>query len=93
MLILSQDKSMIINFDRIINIYVEKNKINYQCPDIEDFWGTIGKYETEERAKEVLKEIAYFYSRADYNTKPVSFEQGLIAILSRHYGMFVMPEK
>ncbi len=62
MIIVNQDKTVIINFDKVSNIYVQKNRIEYQCPYIEDFYGVLGFYKTEERAKEVLKEIIAEYS-------------------------------
>ena len=64
MIIVSQDKSEIVNFDRINYIQVSKIdksksviEINYADMD----WKTVVKYETEERAKEVLQEILEFY--------------------------------
>ncbi|MBR3697574.1 MAG: hypothetical protein IKM97_04880 [Clostridia bacterium] len=61
MLILSQDKKNVINFDKVSNIWVEQTRVKYQCPDIEDFWGTLGEYENEERAEQVLIEIIERY--------------------------------
>lgn len=59
MIIVNQDKTEIYNFNEIFKLYVydcfyiraEKSSDNM----ISDF---LGKYETEERAKEVLQEIA-----------------------------------
>lgn len=63
MIILSQNKKNIINFDRVSNIWIEEKTVKYQCPDIEDFWGKLGNYATEKRAKEVLQEIVNTYVR------------------------------
>lgn len=59
MLIISQDKSEIINFDKVQNIYVSGRfiSLNFELNNNE----VIGTYETEERAKEVLEEIVKTY--------------------------------
>lgn len=58
MIIVSQDKEEIVNFDTINSLWI--------CPDSEgrftieataDTNATLGYYKTEERAKEVLQEI------------------------------------
>lgn len=71
MIIISQDKNTIVNFDNVSEIRVKydgtivmfDNTYDNQndCSDI------LGKYETEERAKEVLQEII----RALIETKKV----------------------
>lgn len=66
MIIVSQDKKGIINFDNLVSVYViesyeakekglEKYNIDFATTDEINF--VIGTYETEERAKEVLQEI------------------------------------
>ena len=59
MIIVSQDKEEIVNFDKVESIWI--------CPDEEGRFtieatahtnATLGAYDTEERAKEVLREIA-----------------------------------
>lgn len=79
MIIISQNKENIINFENVINIEIEKNDYKLDFKDI----GTdihvvlsqtrsivawfcnksiiLGTYSSQERAKEVLKEIAKFY--------------------------------
>ena len=69
MIIVSQDKRTIVNFDNLktieldretnftaINIFRETNEVETGVCDL-----YIGKYETEERAKEVLDEIGEQY--------------------------------
>ena len=58
MIIVSQDKTLIVNFENIIDIWIEEGNtifftpvVNIQGIDI------LGKYETEKRAQEVLQEI------------------------------------
>lgn len=64
MIIVSQDKMEIFNFDRIKNIWIDDNVLDKTdtefeiCADGE----TLGYYDTEERAKEVLQEIVGKYS-------------------------------
>lgn len=70
MIIVNQNKSGIVNFDRINYIQVskidKKNKsvieINYADTD----WKVVAEYKTEERAKEVLQEIIKAYKETNY---------------------------
>lgn len=70
MIIVSQDKETIVNFDKVTSIYViedydskkediEKYNIDYSTD--EDINFVIGQYKTKERAKEVLQEIIKSY--------------------------------
>ena len=69
MIIVSQDKKKIINFERITEIIASGTKILVRddifLPEGEE----IAKYETEERAKEVLQEIVSKYKTTLYNSK------------------------
>lgn len=78
MIIVSQDKKEIINFDNLVSVYViesyeakekglEKYNIDFATTDEINF--VIGTYETEERAKEVLQEIISKYKTTLYNSK------------------------
>ena len=78
MIIVSQDKKMIINFNSIVSIYVIKNYVSeekgYQGYNIdfatnEEINFVLATYDTEERAKEVLQEIISKYKTTLYNTK------------------------
>lgn len=64
MIIVSQDKSEIINFDKVQNIYVSGRFISlyFELNNNE----VIGTYKTEERAKEVLQEILEAYKNCNY---------------------------
>lgn len=63
MIIVSQNKALIVNFDNVnfIDVDIEDDEfvveINYGNSD----WENIGWYKTEERAKEVLQEIVGKY--------------------------------
>ena len=70
MIIVSQDKNMIINFNSIVSTYVIKNYVseekgykgyNIDFATNEEINFVLATYKTEERAKEVLKEIWKFY--------------------------------
>ena len=66
MIIVSQDKKKIINFERITEITVSGTGIlvgdDVFIPKAEE----VGKYESEERAKEVLQEIIKAYKETNY---------------------------
>ena len=68
MIIISQDRAEIINFDNTLNIalYEDDDDKGWQiyagmkAPD--DNYRILGYYQTEERAKEVLKDISVRYT-------------------------------
>lgn len=66
MIIVSQDKEKIVNFDNLTQVYITQDEeetayfIRYETVD--SLYDDLGKYETEERAKEVLQEITQKYS-------------------------------
>ena len=70
MIIVSQDKTKIVNFDNLTQIYITQdeeetaNFIRYESVD--SLYEDLGEYKTEERAKEVLAEIIKSYR--DYRT-------------------------
>lgn len=81
MLILSQDKKEIVNFDNITNIFILNN--NIKCMLTNEGETYIGVYDTEKRAKEVLQEILKFYKATEtFKTisNRISDEVGAIAI-------------
>ena len=61
MIIVSQDKTKIVNFDNLTQIYITRDEeetatfIRYETVD--SLYDDLGEYKTEERAKEVLQEI------------------------------------
>ena len=68
MIIVSQDKTKIVNFDNLIQIYItqdeEETAYFIRCETVDSLYDDLGKYETEERAKEVLKEISRQYENS-----------------------------
>lgn len=69
MIIESQDKTKIVNFDNLTQIYITQDEeetatfIRYETVD--SLYDDLGEYKTEERAKEVLQEIIGFYKKTD----------------------------
>ena len=65
MIIVSQDKTKIVNFDNLIQIYITQdeeetaNFIRYESVD--SLYEDLAEYDTEERAEEVLRDIAHWY--------------------------------
>lgn len=61
MIIVSQDKEKIVNFDNLTQLYITQDKeetayfIRFET--VYSLYDDLGEYETEERAKEVLQEI------------------------------------
>lgn len=68
MIIISQDKKAIHNFDNIISIQVEEEsngKYKIIVYDAINDNTSLGDYKTEERAKEVLNEISIAYANME----------------------------
>lgn len=61
MIIVSQDKEKIVNFDNLTQVYItqdeEETAYFIRFETVYSLYDDLGEYETEERAKEVLQEI------------------------------------
>ena len=76
MIILNQKKNIIINFSNVVSIYVQEKNVQVLMSFIEDAL-ILGKYATEERAKEVKEDIIdkyediqiLKYSRESFTTR------------------------
>lgn len=81
MIIVSQDKTEIINFNQIEEIYVSDKyiSVNFGLSNNE----VLATYSTEERAKEVLQEIIEEYK----NGNEVSSYEGYGYVMNRVYEM------
>ena len=71
MIIVSQDKDNVINYDNIKSLWIDDNVLDktnttFYINADDDF---LGEYKTEERAKEVLQEIVSKYKATLYNSK------------------------
>lgn len=75
MIIESQDKTEIINFDNVININItdcEEDGYLISAGFVvgrDDNYRDLGYYKTEERAKKVLQDIIGFYIRTEEKNK------------------------
>ena len=91
MIIVSQDKKDIINFNNIKAISIKENKIIAIGQFIiaeEDGAYILGEYKTEERAKEVLQEITNTYDISKSSNNSLS-----IPALDITHHVYKMPEK
>lgn len=89
MIIVSQDKDNIVNFDNITSIWIDDNILDKTNTDFEICADgeSLGYYKTEKRAKEVLKEIIKSYRH--YRTAECD---GYTNVLEET-AVFEMPEK
>lgn len=67
MIIVSQDKKRIVNFDNLTQVYIthcEEDNTGYfiRVETVDSLYEDLGEYATEERAKEVLQEIIERYT-------------------------------
>lgn len=66
MIIVSQDKGKIINFDNMTRVYITFDEgdddVCIRTETVDSLFEDLGYYKTEDRAKEVLKEIVEKYS-------------------------------
>ena len=89
MIIVSQDKEKIVNFDNLTQVYITQDEeetayfIRYETVD--SLYDDLGKYETEERAKEVLQEITRQYENS-------MWKLGKTAISFQDEFVYRMPE-
>lgn len=65
MIIISQNKDKIVNFDNLTQVYItqdeEKTAYFIRFETVDSLYDDLGEYKTEERAKEVLQEIIKTY--------------------------------
>lgn len=101
MIIVSQDKKTIINFDNVIRINVRRlppNETGYaiSIDTMDCLFDRFALYDTEERAKEVLSEIYKKYS--DWQTmRMVRNEEMQAKIITGdkgdYFDVYIMPEE
>ena len=101
MIIESQDKTKIVNFDNLTQIYITQDEeetatfIRYETVD--SLYYDLGEYKTEERAKEVLQGIIAVYQASKMFTCTGLEVQEIIADKYKEKGIkpfkFEMPEE
>lgn len=66
MIIVGQDKEKIVNFDNLTQVYItqdeEETAYFIRFETVDSLYDDLGEYDTEERAKEILQEIAQRYT-------------------------------
>ena len=92
MIIVSQDKEEIVNFDNIENIWIDADEEGrFTIEATADTNSTLGYYKTKERAKEVLKEIQSNYTESELlkvpSVTPTRYISGLELIKAFEYEM------
>lgn len=94
MIIVSQDKTNIVNFDNLTQIYItqdeEKTAFFIRYETVDSLYDDLGFYKTEERAKEVLQEIVKTTIETRKNQNFNSLFGGLEIISQNTY--YEMPE-
>lgn len=94
MLIVSQDKEEIINFDNANSLWINENSENYNfyIRVAQQYSNTvIGEYNSKERAKEILREIIECATVTGVSN--CSYEYADIAIKMKKHALYEMPEK
>ena len=98
MIIVSQDKYNVLNFDTTVNIGVEEittlNDIVQISAQTNGNTIILGKYETEERAKEVLQEIINNYANSQIVKLPnMQYEKPIYIKQLSKFICYEMPEE
>ena len=69
MIIVNQDRDKIINFDNLTQVYItqdeEETAYFIRFETVDSLYDDLGEYETEERAQEIITEIAQSYLDAE----------------------------
>lgn len=95
MIIVSQDKRKIINFDNIAHIFIQNDDKSIGYGRMSGYGANeLGTYKTEERTKEVLQEIYKVYS--DFTLIKCVNEkyqnQLIIGNINKYFDIYEMPE-
>lgn len=95
MIIVSQDKTKIVNFDNLTQIYItqdeEKTATFIRYETVDSLYDDLGEYKTEERAKEVLKDIISRYEVIELFKMNSSEKEGYT--LSDYTPIYEMPKE
>ena len=99
MIIVSQDKGKIINFDNMTRVYITFDEgdddVCIRTETVDSFYEDLGYYKTEKRAKEVLAEIVQKYSSYLQLTGGPAIMQGQMDIQPNIFNIpktYEMPE-
>ncbi len=93
MIIVSQDKRKIVNFDNLTQIYItqdeEETAYFIRFETVDSLYDDLGKYKTEERAKEVLKDLILRYEAIELKKTDSPEKEGYT--LSDYTPVYEMP--
>lgn len=77
MIIISQDKGKIINFDNMTRVYItfdeDDDDVCIRTETVDSLYEDLGYYKTEARAKEVLQEIIELYMKCNCDSYGAGF--------------------
>ncbi|CDD27539.1 unknown [Clostridium sp. CAG:452] len=95
MIIVSQDKEKIVNFDNMTRVYITFDEgdddVCIRTETVDSLYEDLGYYKTEERAKEVLAEIIKSYR--DYRTAECDgYTDSCNKFVLQETAVFEMPE-
>ena len=92
MIIVSQNKDVIVNFERINFITIEEdfNEYNIEINYGDNNWDVMGKYDSFERAKEVLNNLVNTFSFTNISG---SYEKIRATIEITKLAKYEMPEE
>ena len=100
MIIINQDRTMNFNYDNIETIGIgnplenDDGKFLILIETVSDNQYTIAKYDTEERAKEILEEISFVYANMEMIKIPkIDIHQVIPAAELLRNICYKMPEK
>jgi hypothetical protein len=101
MIIVSQDKGKIINFDNMTRVYITFDEgdddVCIRTETVDSLYEDLGYYKTEERAKEVLQEIVKNNSIFNYfkcvNSEVQETMAGSFIRADFMFDVYEMPEK
>lgn len=96
MIIVSQDKKRIVNFDNLTQVYIthcEEDNTGYfiRFETVDSLYEDLGEYATEERAKEVLQEISSTF--AIKGVRDANYQYADIWIKMRQHAIYEMPKE
>lgn len=99
MIIVSQNKNVIVNFNNLTQIYItycKEDNTGYfiRFETVDSLYDNLGEYATEERAKEVLKEIVQCYANTEqYKSMSNTASADFLNELLENAIIYAMPEK
>lgn len=98
MIIVSQDKKSIVIIDNVTTIWIENPEENdsekFSIETSAEVDKCLGYYETEERAKEILKEIVQCYANTEqYKSVSNTASADFLNDLLKNAIIYAMPEK